>query len=121
MRAFEITGQFGLDHLALVERPTPEPGPGQVGVRMRAATLNYRDLLVVEGRYNPKLHLPLIPVSDGAGAVDAVGEGVTRFMPGDRVVATLFQGLAGGRAEHREACDWARGSPGWCTVRVSRL
>jgi NADPH:quinone reductase-like Zn-dependent oxidoreductase len=92
MRAFEITGQFGLDHLALVERPTPEPHSGQVRVHMRAATLNYRDLLVVEGRYNPQLHLPLIPVSDGAGVVDAVGDGVTRFKPGDRVVATLFQG-----------------------------
>jgi NADPH:quinone reductase-like Zn-dependent oxidoreductase len=92
MRAFAITGQFGLDYLALVERPTPEPHSGQVRVRMRAATLNYRDLLVVEGRYNPQLHLPLIPVSDGAGVVDAVGDGVTRFKPGDRVVATLFQG-----------------------------
>ena len=58
MRAFEITGQFGLDHLALVERPTPEPGPGQVHVRMKAANLNYRDLLVVEGHYNPKLACP---------------------------------------------------------------
>src|SRR3712207_4124962 len=92
MRAFEITGQFGLDHLALVERPTPEPGPGQVHVRMKAANLNYRDLLVVEGRYYPKLRLPLVPVSDGAGVVDAVGEGVTRFRPGDRVVGVFFQG-----------------------------
>jgi NADPH:quinone reductase-like Zn-dependent oxidoreductase len=71
MRAFEISGQFGLDHLALVERPTPEPHSGQVRVR---------------------LHLPLIPVSGRAGVVDAVGEGVTRFRPGDRVLASLFQG-----------------------------
>ena len=52
MRAVEIRG-FGLDNLALVERPDPRPGPGQVLVRLRAAALNYRDLLTVEGKYNP--------------------------------------------------------------------
>ena len=61
-------------------------------MRITAATLNYRDLLVVEGRYNPKLSLPLVPLSDGTGKVDAVGEGVTRFRPGDRVVSVFFQG-----------------------------
>ena len=91
MRAYEVRS-FGLDHLTLAERPMPRPGPGQVRVRIRAATLNYRDLLVVEGRYNPKLRLPLIPVSDGAGVVDAVGDGVSRFRPGDRVVGVFFQG-----------------------------
>lgn len=70
----------------------PQPGPGQVRVRTTAATLNYRDLLVVEGQYNPKLRLPLIPVSDGAGVVDALGDGATRFKPGDRVVGAFFQG-----------------------------
>jgi NADPH:quinone reductase-like Zn-dependent oxidoreductase len=99
VRAFEITGQFGLDHLRFVERPVPEPGPGQVLVRMSAATLNYRDLLVVEGRYNPNLRLPLIPVSDGAGMVEAVGEGVTRFRPGDRVVSIFFQGWLEGEPD----------------------
>src|SRR3982751_6889717 len=92
MRVWELQNRFGLDNLALVDRPAPQPGSGQVRVRMRAATLNYRDLLVVEGRYNPKLRLPLIPVSDGAGVVDAVGQGVTRFRPGDRVVGVFFQG-----------------------------
>jgi len=70
----------------------PQPGPGQARVRMTAATLNYRDLLVVEGRYNPKLRLPLVPVSDGAGVVEAVGDGATRFRLGDRVVGVFFQG-----------------------------
>ena len=82
MRAVEIRGGFGLDNLALVERPDPRPGPGQVLVRVRAASLNYRDLLTVEGKYNPKQKLPLIPCSDGAGEVVAVGEGVTRVQAG---------------------------------------
>jgi NADPH:quinone reductase-like Zn-dependent oxidoreductase len=59
---------------------------------MTAATLNYRDLLVVEGSYDPKLRLPLIPVSDGAGVVEAVGDRVSCFGPGDRVVSVFFQG-----------------------------
>jgi NADPH:quinone reductase-like Zn-dependent oxidoreductase len=59
-------------------------------VRITAATLNYRDLLVVEGRYNPNLSLPLVPLSDGAGVIDAVAEGVTRLKPGDRVVGVFL-------------------------------
>jgi NADPH:quinone reductase-like Zn-dependent oxidoreductase len=50
VRAFEISGGFGLDHLVMADRPLPQPGPGQLRVRITAATLNYRDLLVVEGR-----------------------------------------------------------------------
>src|SRR5687767_11859821 len=92
MRAFEIRDGFGLDHLVMAERSVPQPGPGQVLVRITAATLNYRDLLVVEGSYNPKLRLPLVPVSDGAGVVEAVGDGAYRFKPGDRVVTVFFQG-----------------------------
>ena len=91
MRAAEIRGAFGLDHLELVERPDPVPGPGQALVRLRAASLNYRDLLTVEGKYNPKQKLPLIPGSDGAGEVVAVGDGVTRVRPGDRVSAIFAQ------------------------------
>jgi NADPH:quinone reductase-like Zn-dependent oxidoreductase len=89
VRAFEIQGGFGLDNLILTERPDPRPGPGQVLVRLRAASLNFRDLLTVEGKYNPKQKLPLIPCSDGAGEVVEVGEGVTRVQPGERV-CTLF-------------------------------
>jgi NADPH:quinone reductase-like Zn-dependent oxidoreductase len=91
VRAVEIRGAFGLDHLALVERPDPRPGPGQVLVRLRAASLNYRDLLTVEGKYNPKQRLPLIPCSDGAGEVVEIGEGVTRVRPGERVCAAFAQ------------------------------
>jgi NADPH:quinone reductase-like Zn-dependent oxidoreductase len=90
MKAFQIVGSFGLENLKLVELPEPQPGPGQVLLRMRAASLNYRDLLVVKGQYNPRIPLPKIPLSDGAGEVSAVGAGVTRVKPGDRVVSCFM-------------------------------
>ena len=91
MKAVEIRGAFGLDNLALTERPDPKPGHGEVLVRVRAASLNYRDLLTVRGQYNPKQKLPLIPCSDGAGEVVDVGEGVTRVKVGERVCANFAQ------------------------------
>lgn len=89
MKVMQIQDAFGLDNLRLAERPQPEPGPGQVLLRVGAASLNYRDLLMVRGHYNPRQPLPLIPCSDGAGEVVEVGEGVERVRPGQRV-ATLF-------------------------------
>jgi NADPH:quinone reductase-like Zn-dependent oxidoreductase len=79
MRAFVLRGGFGLDHLTHEDRPDPAPGPGQVLVRVRAASLNYRDLLVARGEYNPKLPLPRVLGSDAAGEVVAVGEGVKKW------------------------------------------
>jgi NADPH:quinone reductase-like Zn-dependent oxidoreductase len=102
MRAFEIR-EFGLDSLHLTERPKPEPGPGQVLVRMRAASLNYRDLMVVKGVYNPKLKRPLVPLSDGSGEVIAVGTGVTRVRTGDRVAGTFFQDWVDGDLTEEKA------------------
>lgn len=61
MKAIEIQGGFGVDRLRMVERPEPVAGPGQVVIAMRAASLNYRDLLMVRGLYNPRKPLPLIP------------------------------------------------------------
>jgi NADPH:quinone reductase-like Zn-dependent oxidoreductase len=97
VHAVEIHEAFGLGNLALVERPDPVPGPGQALVRLRAASLNFRDLLTVEGKYNPKQKLPLIPCSDGAGEVAAVGEGVTRVQQGDRVCTVFAQKWLAGR------------------------
>jgi NADPH:quinone reductase-like Zn-dependent oxidoreductase len=74
-----------------VERPTPAPGPGEVLVGVRAVSLNYRDLMVVKGFYNPKMRLPRIPLSDGAGEVVAVGADVTLWKPGDRVAGIFMQ------------------------------
>jgi NADPH:quinone reductase-like Zn-dependent oxidoreductase len=82
---------FGIDSLELVDRPTPQPGPGEVLVKIHAVSLNYRDLMMVKGSYNPKLKLPRIPCSDGAGEVAAVGEGVSAWKPGDRVCGCFFQ------------------------------
>lgn len=103
MRAVEIRGGFGLDNLVLAERPDPIPGPGQVAVRMRAASLNYRDLLTVQGKYNPKQRLPLVPCSDGAGEVVEVGEGVTRVKPGDRVCGIFAQKWLAGEPTREKA------------------
>ncbi|MBV8553549.1 MAG: NAD(P)-dependent alcohol dehydrogenase [Acidobacteriaceae bacterium] len=89
MKAFEIQ-EFGIDKLALVDRETPRPGPGEVLVRLKAASLNYRDYLVVGGAYNPNLKRPLVPLSDGAGVVEEAGPGVTHFKKGDRVMSCFF-------------------------------
>jgi NADPH:quinone reductase-like Zn-dependent oxidoreductase len=90
MRAWQISS-FGIDSLEFVELPTPTPGPGEVLVGVRAISFNFRDLLMIGGQYNPKLKLPRIPCSDGAGEVVAVGEGVTAWKPGDRVAGIFMQ------------------------------
>lgn len=95
MKVFEVR-EFGIDELAEAERPTPKPGPQEALVRMRAASLNYRDLMVVTGTYNPNLKRPMIPLSDGVGVVEAVGEGTTRVKPGDRVAGIFMQTWIGG-------------------------
>jgi NADPH:quinone reductase-like Zn-dependent oxidoreductase len=96
VRAYVLQNAFGLDSLTLTERPEPSPGPGQVVVRVRAVSLNYRDLLVVQGKYDPRMPLPRVPCSDGAGEVTAVGPGVTRVRPGDRVAGLFMQGWVEG-------------------------
>ncbi len=85
MKTFEIQQSFGLDSLVSGERPVPAPGPHEVLIRMRAVSLNYRDLSVIKGFYNPNQTLPLIPVSDGVGEVVMLGGQVSRVKLGDRV------------------------------------
>jgi NADPH:quinone reductase-like Zn-dependent oxidoreductase len=90
MKVWQIPS-FGVDSLEFIERPAPVPGPGEVLVKIHAVSLNFRDLLMVKGLYNPRLKFPRIPCSDGAGEVVAVGEGVAAFKPGDRVAGIFMQ------------------------------
>lgn len=89
MKAWQIRS-FGLTALEQVDRAIPEPSPHEVLVRVRAASQNYRDRLVIEGTLIPDLALPFIPASDAAGKVVAAGEDVSRFQVGDRVVGTYI-------------------------------
>lgn len=95
MKAYEIQNNTGTD-VVLVERPEPFLGFGQVLIRVRATSLNYRDLIVAQGNYAGQKS-SVIPMSDGAGDVVAVGEGVTQVKVGDRVAGIFFQ-------------DWIAGS-----------
>ena len=95
MKVWEIQNAYGIENLTLVEKPDPTPGPGQIVVAMRAASLNYRDLLTVIG-YGGGYPLPLIPFSDGAGEVTAIGKGVTRVAVGERVCPLFFQSWLSG-------------------------
>lgn len=92
MKAYRLHAFGGPDSIRPEVLPVPEPGARQVRVRLRAASLNFRDLMISKGVYNPKLKLPLIPLSDGAGEVTAVGDGATRYRVGDRVVAAFMPG-----------------------------
>lgn len=97
MQAWVLDEGFGIDRLRRVERPLPVPGPGQVLVRITAASLNFRDLLLVQGIYNPRQALPVVPGSDAAGVVAGIGPGVAGLAPGDRVVAAFFPDWPAGR------------------------
>jgi NADPH:quinone reductase-like Zn-dependent oxidoreductase len=102
MKAF-LLKQFGLDGLRLEEVPEPRPGPGQVLIKLRAWSLNYRDLLVARGIYAPKLKLPFQLLSDGVGEVVEVGEGVTRVKPGERVAGIFMQTWLDGEPSSEKA------------------
>ena len=84
MRVIEYRQRLSLDGLIMTDRPIPPPGPRELLVRVRAASLNYRDLAIARGEYG-SFTLPLVPGSDAAGEVVAVGDGVGRFAAGDRV------------------------------------
>lgn len=100
MKVYEIREAAGIDSVHLAERPDPEPGYGQVLIKVKAASLNYRDLAVARGGYGRGVPNPVIPLSDGAGEVIATGPGVTRVSTGDRVAGIFMQTwLAGPMSE----------------------
>ncbi len=90
MKAYRIA-QFGFEQMEMADLPMPQPGPGQVLVKVHAVSLNFRDLLMVRGMYNPKMHLPRIPCSDGAGEIVQAGAGVEGWKTGDRVAGIFMQ------------------------------
>lgn len=102
MKAYEIN-EFGIENLAMVEREEPKPKEGEAVVKFHAASLNYRDLMMVKGFYNPKLKRSLVPLSDGAGEVVAVGNGVTKWKTGDRVCPIFMQGWTDGAIDYQKA------------------
>ncbi len=109
-RAVRITGEFGIDALTYDKVEIAAPGAGQVLVAIKAVSLNYRDLLVVTGRYSPNLPKPLVIASDGAGEVVAVDDGVRNFKAGDRVAGSFFQNWQRGEIDRDAAASALGGS-----------
>lgn len=104
MRVVCLRGGFGLDRLVLEERPDPQPGPGEVLLRMRAASLNFRDVSLARGTYDPRLSLPVVLGSDGVGVVLDRGTSATRFELGERACPLFARG-------------WYEGPPSRATPR----
>jgi NADPH:quinone reductase-like Zn-dependent oxidoreductase len=98
MKSWQLKkGASSLDDMHLIETEKPTPGPGEVLIRVRACSLNYRDALIPKGRYmGMSIDRDITPLSDGAGEVEAIGSGVTLYKVGDRVAGTFFQGWDSG-------------------------
>lgn len=124
MKAWEIgprnAGARGIDGLRLAERAEPVAGPGEVLVRVIAAGLNYRDLMVLRGQYGSGLPETRVPLSDGVGEVIALGAGVSGLAPGDRVIAPHFLTWRG-EADYSPAVfaqDMGVSADGWLAERI---
>ncbi|QBD81052.1 NAD(P)-dependent alcohol dehydrogenase [Ktedonosporobacter rubrisoli] len=110
MYTWQLIDVQGTGQLQRIEQEQPQPGPGEVLVKMRAASLNHRDLYILEEMGTLKIAEPVIPLSDGAGEVAVCGEGSRRFQVGDRVVLPCFPHWLEGRP--RQEVLPARGEPG---------
>ncbi len=105
-KAYALTDSFGLENLELVDWPVESVPYGHVRLAIEAVSLNRRDLLLVEGKYAPRLRFPAVPCSDAAGRIAEVGPGCSRFAVGDRAVAHMFP-------------DWPAGTPRAEALRAS--
>lgn len=110
MRAVEAT-DFSIDALRVAQHPVPSPRRGEILVRVRAATLNYRDLAILSEKYLPTLPLPYVPASDASGEVVEIGAEVTRFKVGDRVMPIYTQGWHDGRPTPEQRTRRTLGAP----------
>src|SRR5512139_3604906 len=97
MKTWRIAAGGRIDGLQLRDEPSPAVGPRQVRVRIRATSINFRDLMVLNGWYPVSTKEPLVPGSDGAGEVLETGSSVTRFGDGNRVVTSFFPNWVEGR------------------------
>lgn len=97
MREVQLTA-FGAEHLTVTEVAKPEPGPGEVLIKFESVSVNPRDAQIIAGQFTPNISFPLVPMSDGAGRVEAVGQGVTRVQEGDLVTPTFFPNWLSGEA-----------------------
>jgi NADPH:quinone reductase-like Zn-dependent oxidoreductase len=105
MKAYQVTKPIGIEGLELIDLPEPRPARGEVVVSVRACSLNYRDLGIIRGGYYRNDKQPVIPVSDMAGVIAEVGEGVTGWKVGDRVIASFVR-------------DWLTGPPDDAVLRT---
>ncbi len=109
MKSYQLSA-FGLENLKIANSDDRALLPNEVRVELKACSLNYRDLMVIRGQYNPNLKMPLTPCSDGSGVVLEVGSLVREFRPGDRVCATFSQNWLSGHAS-LESAKSTLGSP----------
>ena len=116
MQAYRFDSFGSLDELRLRDEPAPVPQRGEVLVRVHAVSLNFRDLAMVRGRYPRPCYPGLIPTSDAAGEIVAVGEGVKAYKPGDRVMGAFHPRWFGGDMPTTIAADsYGAESDGWLT------
>lgn len=113
-RAFGINKTIGIAGLSVRTAPIPTPAPGEVVVNVRASSLNYRDIIILEGNYYVPIPEGRIPLSDGAGEVVAIGEGVVRFKVGDRVTNAFFPDWIDGPYTGKYS-QYASYEDGWLT------
>lgn len=110
--------EFGRAHLRCVQQAMPQPGPGEILVRVQAVSLNHRDLSLLENQYGWTPPLPFIPGSDMAGVVEGLGEDVTRFSTGDRVLGSFFAGWIDGPWPTEDAMQLGGPGPGMLATHV---